>query len=676
MEIKKKSRRPVSAGQGNRKNLTKNKKPFLSACLIVKNEEDFLPRCLASIREAVDEIVLVDTGSDDRTLEIAEEYGCRIFHYRWTGDFSAARNYSLAHAAGEWILVIDADEELPEVSLPNLRKAIRNPDHDIISVSVYNRSLDTGIVSSFLPSVRLFRRDLGLTYRGIVHNRLTLPSERPVVRSAVKLYHYGYDLDRSKLERKKSRTLNLLKKQLEDHPDDIFANFNIAQLLRGMSGIGERQTARKILMHSRKVIDSHRASSSEYRGYRLMSYLQAAQACTTLDDIPGAIAYSQKALEEKPDYLDAMIIMANAHLAEGNIAEAEKYYGLYLETVAKYRPERETSDLIVHYLDARHVAWYGLATAARVRGDIEEALSLYHKIEQNQIEYLDTGYQIACLLLQKGEAGRAEQYFRRQIREDDQSAAVNFGLGQALAVQGRGDHALEYLKKAVALEPENKRARFFLGRTLVELGQIETGIDYVRETTGKTAEDTLILYEGGNLLFEAGDITSALNCYEKCLAACPDHNEALNNLGNCRFRLKDYDKAAETYRKLIDRNPEFVPALRNLGLAEAGAGRHARALDILARYAEKAPEDLPILTIMGDICMALNLSRQAIACYEKYLEHYSEDLNVLLKLSECYWQSGSWEAARAGFEYILKTDPGCELAQKRLELLSEPAGSC
>ena len=84
----------------------------LSVCMIVKNEEKTLARCLYSIKDIADEIVVVDTGSTDKTTDIAQEFGAKVFSLDWKDDFSAARNFSLEKATGAWILIIDADEVL------------------------------------------------------------------------------------------------------------------------------------------------------------------------------------------------------------------------------------------------------------------------------------------------------------------------------------------------------------------------------------------------------------------------------------------------------------------------------------------------------------------------------------------------------------------------------------
>ena len=98
--------------------------PRISLCMIARDEAAQLPRCLASVRGAVDEVVLVDTGSRDRTREIAREHGARVESFAWCDDFAAARNASLARASGDWVLVLDADEELPEATRAGLRAAL------------------------------------------------------------------------------------------------------------------------------------------------------------------------------------------------------------------------------------------------------------------------------------------------------------------------------------------------------------------------------------------------------------------------------------------------------------------------------------------------------------------------------------------------------------------------
>ena len=106
----------------------------LSLCAIAKNEEAALPKCLSSVKGVVDEIVLLDTGSSDRTVEIALDIGAKVYNFDWCNDFSAARNEALKYVQGDWVLVLDADEVLVPEIVPSLKQAIKSDRYLVINL--------------------------------------------------------------------------------------------------------------------------------------------------------------------------------------------------------------------------------------------------------------------------------------------------------------------------------------------------------------------------------------------------------------------------------------------------------------------------------------------------------------------------------------------------------------
>lgn len=106
----------------------------LSLCMIVKNEETFLSQVLESVKPVVDEMVILDTGSSDRTIDIAQEYGARVYHFQWGNDFSAARNHALQYVQGKWVLVLDGDEVLTPEIVPEIQQAIKNDRYLVINL--------------------------------------------------------------------------------------------------------------------------------------------------------------------------------------------------------------------------------------------------------------------------------------------------------------------------------------------------------------------------------------------------------------------------------------------------------------------------------------------------------------------------------------------------------------
>ncbi len=170
-------------------------KPFLSLCMIVKNETEHLHRCLTSAQPYVDEIVVIDTGSQDGTPEIAIQFGAKVYSFEWCDDFAAARNYSLSQASGDLILVLDADEELVVNSETFLEQIIGNSDFLVFSL-IRTEANDKEVMTP-LHTIRLFRNIPGIKYVNRFHEQLIYQgeviSEQLVGQlENLRILHYGY----------------------------------------------------------------------------------------------------------------------------------------------------------------------------------------------------------------------------------------------------------------------------------------------------------------------------------------------------------------------------------------------------------------------------------------------------------------------------------------------------
>lgn len=163
----------------------------ISLCMIVKNEEKTLERCLRSVDAVPDEIVMVDTGSDDRTKDIAAIFTSRIFDFEWVDDFSAARNYAFAQATMEWILWLDADDVLlPEdrIKLVQLKEAL-NPDIDAVSMIHHYAFDESNNVIQSGRHLRLLRRAKNFVWAGVVHEELAVEGEYRYLNSDIVITH-------------------------------------------------------------------------------------------------------------------------------------------------------------------------------------------------------------------------------------------------------------------------------------------------------------------------------------------------------------------------------------------------------------------------------------------------------------------------------------------------------
>lgn len=208
---------------------------MISLCMIVRDEAARLPACLASAAGTADEFVVVDTGSTDDTPAIARAHGARVVSWLWRDDFAAARNESLRHAAGDWVLVLDADERLAPASAARIRAltaAAQADGFDCRLVSALPPDQPAAVIAHWY--CRLFRRAEGVRFEGRVHEQVA-PSIHArggrIVRSDVTILHEGYARPSpAKLD----RNLRLLRRMLAARPEDAFALMNLGLTLASM----------------------------------------------------------------------------------------------------------------------------------------------------------------------------------------------------------------------------------------------------------------------------------------------------------------------------------------------------------------------------------------------------------------------------------------------------------
>jgi len=194
--------------------MSSKKRCLLSVAMIMKNEEHNLDRALGSIRPYVDEIIVVDTGSTDNSVEVAKKYTDKIYFHEWRDDFSEARNYSLQFPACEWVLIYDADEEVKE-DFAGIREFLSNLPDDVNTIYIPTLSyLDWDLKKTEIASTaRLFRNGT-VRYENIIHNQPIYKGR--VVEAPFTIYHYGYIWTRKLQKKKYDRTKNLIVKLLEE----------------------------------------------------------------------------------------------------------------------------------------------------------------------------------------------------------------------------------------------------------------------------------------------------------------------------------------------------------------------------------------------------------------------------------------------------------------------------
>lgn len=326
----------------------------VSLCMIVKNEENCLERCLLSVQGIVNEIIIVDTGSTDRTKEIAKKYTDQVYDFKWIDDFSAARNYALGFVKSDFVLQLDADEIFAD---PN-NELQQNLDKDFYYIRIKN-DLGSGLYLSH-QFIRLFKNSPDIRYKGALHEQV--PADHSIERygflSSVEIFHEGYKTHLVKSKHKTQRNLNILLKEIKEKPT-AFNYYNL-----GMQYILEEKynDALKALKKSYSL--GTQFAFSQKLVLDIMKCLQA------LGHYSEAIKIGEDAVILHEDVPDFWYQMGLVYMEWGFLKDAENCFNKCLEI-----GEEKAYKLVQHYDGTgSYLAQAKLAEISLTLNNHEEAL--------------------------------------------------------------------------------------------------------------------------------------------------------------------------------------------------------------------------------------------------------------------------------------------------------------
>jgi tetratricopeptide (TPR) repeat protein len=299
----------------------------ITAALIVRDEAAMLGGCLESIRDHVDEIVVVDTGSVDRTQEIATAGGARLLKFDWCGDFAAARNFALDAATGTWILYIDADERLEIPPAKRLAAFFSAGGHAAIRLKFRPR-----LGYSPYSEMRLFRSDARIRFEGRIHERVVRSvlavcesDGLTIGQTEATIQHLGYEADQSA---KHHRNLPLLMRAVEDDPDRVYYWWHLGETLAAVGDCEKAETALRTAIQTArrtgKPLSRLQAVLAFHRLARLcLEAGEPSRADAVLDEglamrpgDPALRLLKGRALVDLERYAEAMLILTDLPLAE------------------------------------------------------------------------------------------------------------------------------------------------------------------------------------------------------------------------------------------------------------------------------------------------------------------------------------------------------------------------
>ncbi len=405
--------------------------PSLSLCMIAKDEERDLPRVLSSVHKLVDEIVLVDTGSSDRTPEVARSFGARVYHFAWCDDFAAARNEALKYARGEWILILDADDEMHRSDLERLKALLSVTDVTGLMLPIRSPLDPEGrnVMTNYL--VRVFRNDPRIRFRRRVHETVEgviLALGGKIHRlTTISILHHGYkELGRVSYKITE-RNFRLLLAALRENPkdSDILAYLGKAYLFQGKKEI------------ARALFEKMLRLSGGTGFFALSTYLDLA---FMEEDEAKALEYLKKVEDIDPYLPDLWYVY-------GKVYQKHKRWRKALEAFGKV-----------------------------LTVDVTKSTSLMTFF---RVDVADLYVSLAQCAAMVGDEEKAEYYSRKALEYFPEDPGVLNNLAVSLIEKGRLDEAEEYLEKALKISPKDGTVLGNLLQLLVEKGDIEKAKTYL-----------------------------------------------------------------------------------------------------------------------------------------------------------------------------------------------------
>lgn len=565
----------------------------LSACLIVRNEEKNLRRCLASLKGIADEIVVVDTGSSDGTVAIAEEFGCKVGHFLWQNDFAAARNYALELATGDWALWIDADEELAPKSAGAVREALIRPHFGGFALRILNFLDDKPSGNHYVHTpVRIFRNVEGVCFVGRIHEQV-LPSllqkGLPIARlSGAQIYHYGYCeaamLEKNKLE----RTVSMLLREVAEFPNDPFQWFNLANAymvgLRYEEAIPAAQRCLELIEAGVVEID---------RGYVGLAYHILCSALAYVGRLDEALEACDRA--KAAGFGGVLNEFECAH----TLLKLERYDGA-LKAINRAMKLEWPEEQVGDYGVVTHKSHVVRAQILAQMNRLEEALSDVDHALSVAPDFTLAVYTKGVILAKLGQGIGALPYLERCFEAGKQgfdamlaSAEVHLQLGDAnrakallaarfdagavdaagfqfwiAACERTGDlpEALRAYEQYAARHTLSADENVNWARSLATAGLTRAALDRLTEAIRLDPLNANAYYNCGDLLFALGQAGAAANAYEAGLKLDPQNAAGWFVMGNCLMHQGNPQGARLCYEQAVLKDPGHAAARHNLQL--------------------------------------------------------------------------------------------------------------
>jgi tetratricopeptide (TPR) repeat protein len=667
----------------------------LSLCMIMRDEEEHLARCLESVQGVVDEIVIVDTGSVDRSVEIAESFGARVLHEEWKGDFAAPRNTAIEAATGEWILVLDADEELVDAA------RVRDLLHDESMEGYCLREVnfigeERGIESVVNSAFRIFRNRPAYRYSGALHEQImgTVDPEggRCTRFVGIEIHHYGYLEPTSRAKEKTDRNMAIVMEEVARKPHDSFTLFNAGVEYQR---VGRMDEALEYFTASFRELSSLKAY---YASLLLRNIVATLHALERWDESLDVLA---DALQAYPDFTDLHYLQGQVHTARREYRAAVKSFRRAIE-LGDHGGDRYLAQAGM----GSFYSWHALGVLHEMMGDNAEAVRCQRNaIREARGHYAAPVVRLTRLLLGTDPPLEVREYMSSILAPARREESLR-AVADVLLHEDHAEHALAVLAEARELKPDDGAIALTMADALIRIGDLDGARGQLaaiapgtsshqlahakRVLVGLIADDAVEVRDAIEGLRPVADGLYA-TAYELALAAATDPAGDVPALPAGADRDAVLDAVMELASTLLGLGElatfnALVPLL--YGIAGSRRDVDGRlgyllyvndfpdpAADRLIAAVEAGDATPDALAALGRICQSKQLDEDAEAFLRAALEHDDQNMSRHIDLAGLLAGSGRYADADAVLREGLMVYPHSSVLRELRQSMSLLAGA-
>ena len=575
--------------------------PSICVGILSKNEEKHIERAIRSAKKFADEIIVLDTGSTDRTIQIAEKLGINVIKTEWKNDFSMARNELLKNSKSDWIIMLDSDEAFAESSIDKIKHIIMTLDDSKTGTVKITNFLDkNGILEKFEHYVtRIIPNNKGFKFTRAIHeipvDSLNNIPETEILKE-IEILHYGYKSNIVKEKNKIKRNRDILLESIVKEPNDFLNYFYLAENYK------DEDDYESVIKYSEKALEKITDDNLYTNTIELckINILEAMINSKNTSDFEDKFIEFESSLEKRPDY---WFIRANYELSKNNYDQAISYY----EKCMDLRTQNISSSI-----DLGTITWkslYNIALVYDKKGDKDKALTYINRALKNSENNTLILYQKLKFILDYSQEDNIFNLF----------LLIYKNINEEMLISLLNDIKDLFLKENMInkIYPflEELRKNYDKKSTLV----FKSLVEYYNIILEKFEDNSPVLYSLAYCYNIVGNTDKSKELFEKIVKENTSEVDSLHNIASIYLNDKNINRAEETYKKVLESDPFHYESYISLTKLELLKGNINEAEKYLERLMEIDPDNKMINNLSFEIAMQKDDTKLASDMYSAML---------------------------------------------------------